>query len=101
MPKPHITTKLQDWETYALYMENCPGRRNSENKKLIDYFTHRVQDHIFSMIYVFNIWWNILNILQVDLKEIWGIIFGPEALSSGSYQIFIQITKTEKFGKYL
>ena len=48
-----------------------------------------------------NIWRNILNILRVDLKEIWGIIFGPEALSSGSYQIFIQITKTKKFGKYL
>ena len=62
---------------------------------------HRVQDHIFSMIYAFNIWWNILNILQVDWKEIWGIIFGPEALSSGSYQIFIQITKTKKFGIYL
>ena len=62
---------------------------------------HRMQDHIFSMIYVFNIWWNILNILQVDLEEIWGTIFGPEALSSGSYQIFIQITKTKKFGKYL
>ena len=60
-----------------------------------------MQDHIFSMIYVFNIWWNILNILQIDLKEILGMIFGPEALSSGSYQIFIQITKMKKFGKYL
>ncbi len=62
---------------------------------------HRVQDHIFSMISVYKIWWNILNILQVDSTEIRGNIFGPEALSSGGYQIFIQITKAKIFGKYL